>query len=314
MYFRVIFVTKSMTEGKPLKLILQFAVPLLFDNLLQQMYNLVDAAIVGRVLGTGALAAVGATSSVQFLVLGFCIGICIGFGIRTPEQAAEVLKFAGLQGSNDEVLSQVDVLVRGSAKGEAGVQKLRDLLAAATAAGVPAGRVKLDVSIARGLDYYTGTIYETFLDALPTIGSVCSGGRYDNLAGLFTKQQLPGVGASLGLDRLLDAMQALNLIEAVSTPAPVFIAYFVENRLHDYLRLAAQVRAAGLGCEVFPEAKKLGKQLQYADKRGFKLAIIAGEDEFAAGNVQIKDLKSGTSQTVSLSGDDLVAALRKIVA
>lgn len=81
MYFRVIFVTKSMTEGKPLKLILQFAVPLLFGNLLQQMYNLVDAAIVGRVLGTGALAAVGATSSVQFLVLGFCIGICIGFGI-----------------------------------------------------------------------------------------------------------------------------------------------------------------------------------------------------------------------------------------
>ena len=79
MYFRVIFVTKSMTEGKPLKLILQFAVPLLFGNLLQQMYNLVDAAIVGRVLGTGALAAVGATSSVQFLVLGFCIGICIGF-------------------------------------------------------------------------------------------------------------------------------------------------------------------------------------------------------------------------------------------
>ncbi len=81
MYFRVIFVTKSMTEGKPLKLILQFAVPLLLGNLLQQMYNLVDAAIVGRVLGTGALAAVGATSSVQFLVLGFCIGICIGFGI-----------------------------------------------------------------------------------------------------------------------------------------------------------------------------------------------------------------------------------------
>ena len=81
MYYRVIFVTKSMTEGKPLKLILQFAVPLLFGNLLQQMYNLVDAAIVGRVLGTGALAAVGATSSVQFLVLGFCIGICIGFGI-----------------------------------------------------------------------------------------------------------------------------------------------------------------------------------------------------------------------------------------
>jgi histidyl-tRNA synthetase len=231
----------------------------------------------------------------------------------TAEQAADVLKLASLEGSNDAVLSQVDGLVKGSPKGEEGVQKLRDLLAAAGAAGVPESRLKLDVSIARGLDYYTGTIYETFLDALPTIGSVCSGGRYDNLAGLLTSQQLPGVGASLGLDRLLDAMQALNLIEKVSTPAPVFVAYFVESRLHDYLQLAARVRAAGIGCEVFPEAKKLGKQLQYADKRGFRIALIAGDDELAAGNVQIKDLKAQSSTTVPLAGDALVAELRRIL-
>lgn len=231
----------------------------------------------------------------------------------TAAQAGDVLKLAGLEGSNDAVLSQVDSLVKGSPKGEEGVQKLRDLLAAAGAAGVPEARLKLDVSIARGLDYYTGTIYETFLDALPTIGSVCSGGRYDNLAGLFTSQQLPGVGASLGLDRLLDAMQALNLIEKVSTPAPVFVVYFVESRLHDYLKLAAQVRAAGIGCEVYPEAKKIGKQLQYADKRGFRVALIAGDDELSAGNVQVKDLKAGTSTTVPLAGDGLVAELRRIV-
>jgi histidyl-tRNA synthetase len=231
----------------------------------------------------------------------------------TAEQSAAVLKLAGLEGTNDAVLGEVDALVRGSARGEEGVQKLRDLLAAAAAAGVPDGRIKLDVSIARGLDYYTGTIYETFLDALPTIGSVCSGGRYDNLAGMFTKQQLPGVGASLGLDRLLDAMQSLNLIPAVSTPAPVFIPYFVQGRLHDYLRLAAEVRRAGIGCEVFPEAKKLGKQLQYADRRGFRVALIAGDDELAAGQVQIKDLKSGQSQTVAATGEALVAALESIV-
>jgi histidyl-tRNA synthetase len=227
----------------------------------------------------------------------------------TAEQADAVLKLAAMEGSNAEVLRQVGELVRGSAKGEEGVEKLAGLLSAADAAGVPERRLKLDVSIARGLDYYTGTIYETFLDALPGIGSVCSGGRYDNLAGTFTNQSLPGVGASLGLDRLLAAMQQLELIEKVSTPAPVFVVYFVESRLHDYLRLAARVRAAGIGCELYPEAKKIGKQLQYADKRGFRLALIAGDDELSAGNVQVKDLKTGESRTVSLAGDDLVAAL-----
>ena len=231
----------------------------------------------------------------------------------TAEQAAEVLKLAGFEGSNDEVLSEVDKLVRGSAKGEEGVQKLRDLLAAAKAVGVPERRLKLDVSIARGLDYYTGTIYETFLNDLPTIGSVCSGGRYDNLAAMFTSQQLPGIGASLGLDRLLDAMQALNLIEKSSTPAPVFIPFFDKNRFHDYLQLAARVRAAGIGCEVYPEPKKLGKQLDYADKRGFRVALIAGENEFAAGTVSIKDLKTGDSQVGNLTGNDWLDAIRKIV-
>jgi histidyl-tRNA synthetase len=205
-------------------------------------------------------------------------------------------------------------LVRGSAKGEEGIEKLAGLLAAAGAAGVPEQRLKLDVSIARGLDYYTGAIYETFLDALPGIGSVCSGGRYDNLAGTFTSVSLPGVGASLGLDRLLAAMQQLELIEKVSTPAPVFVVYFVETRLHDYLRLAARVRAAGIGCELYPEAKKIGKQLQYADKRGFRLALIAGDDELAAGNVQVKDLKTGESRTVASDGGELIAALHSALA
>jgi len=227
----------------------------------------------------------------------------------TAAQADSVLKLAAMEGSNADVLRQVGELVRGSAKGEEGVEKLARLLAAVEAAGVPERRLQLDVSIARGLDYYTGTIYETFLDALPGIGSVCSGGRYDNLAGTFTNQSLPGVGASLGLDRLLAAMQQLELIEKVSTPAPVFVVYFVESRLHDYLKLAARVRAAGIGCELYPEAKKIGKQLQYADKRGFRLALIAGDDELAVGNVQVKDLKTGESRTLSLAGDDLVVAL-----
>jgi histidyl-tRNA synthetase len=233
----------------------------------------------------------------------------------TFEQARAVLQMAELSGSNDEILSQLGPLVAGNDIGMRGVAALEQVLSGLRAGGVPAERVKLDVSIARGLDYYTGTIYETTLDALPNIGSVCSGGRYDNLAGLYTNQQLPGIGASLGLDRLLAAMEELHMIEKVATPAPVLIPYFDETRLHDYLKLAAAVRAAGIGVEVFPEAKKLGQQLKYADRRGFRVALIAGGDEFAAGKCQVKDLAGGTQQDVPLddSAQAVIEAIRRIL-
>ncbi|HET6883718.1 MAG TPA: histidine--tRNA ligase [Pirellulales bacterium] len=230
-----------------------------------------------------------------------------------PEQADDVLKLSELTGSNDEILRQLRPLVAGSEVGQEGVARLTELLAAVEAGGVPPERIKLDVSIARGLDYYTGTIFETFLDQLPGIGSVCSGGRYDDLASLYTNQQLPGIGASLGLDRLLAAMEELGMLSKVATPAEVFVVYFVAERLHDYLRMAARLRNAGLGVEVYPEAKRLGQQLKYADRRGFKVAIIAGEDELAVGNCQIKNLASGVNRIVSLTGD-VAASVRQAVA
>src|SRR5690606_2805812 len=119
----------------------------------------------------------------------------------------------------------------GIERGEHGVACLRELLAVCRACRIDESRLTLDVSIARGLDYYTGTIYETFLTDLPSIGSVCSGGRYDNLAGLFTKEKLPGVGASLGLDRLLAAMEELGLLQSVAQQAQVLIVMFDEARL-----------------------------------------------------------------------------------
>lgn len=228
----------------------------------------------------------------------------------TAAQTDDVLRLSELTGSNDDVLRQLEPLVLGSEVGQEGVGRLAELLSAAEAGGVSRERLRLDVSIARGLDYYTGTIFETFLDRLPAIGSVCSGGRYDNLASLYTNQELPGIGASLGLDRLLAAMEELGMLTKVTTPAEVFVAYFVAERLHDYLRVAARLRAAGLGVEVYPEAKRLGQQLRYADRRGFKAAIIAGDDELAAGNCQVKNLTSGESVTVPLAGD-LAAAVRQ---
>lgn len=233
----------------------------------------------------------------------------------TEEQARQVLQLSEITGGNEEMLRQVESLVAGNEIGQAGAAKLKELLDAVAATGVPAERVRLDLSIARGLDYYTGTIFETFLDALPGIGSVCSGGRYDNLAGLFTSQELPGIGASLGLDRLLAAMEELGMVEKIATPAPVLIPFFDKDRLHDYLRLAAVLRAAGIGVEVFPEPKKLGQQLKYADRRGFRVALIAGGNEFQAGVCQVKDLQTGDKQDAPLADNAaaVVAGVKKIL-
>jgi histidyl-tRNA synthetase len=196
-------------------------------------------------------------------------------------------------------------------KAKEGICRLRELLSVAKAAGVPEDRIRIDLSIARGLDYYTGTIYETFLLDKPDIGSVCSGGRYDNLAELYTKQKLPGVGASLGLDRLLAAMEELNLLPKVATPAPVLLVQFSADRIGDYQKMARLLRSQGIGVEVYPDAKKIGQQLQYAEKRGFRAALIAGPDEFAQGVWKIKDLAKREEQTVR--APDVPAALAALV-
>lgn len=214
------------------------------------------------------------------------------------DAAKKVLEFAALSGTPDEMLTGVEPLVSDSESGQEGIAKLRELFAACRAAALAENRVQLDLSIARGLDYYTGTIYETFLDDLPSIGSVCSGGRYDNLAELFTSQQLPGVGASLGLDRLLAAMEDLGMLPETKTPAPVLVTMFDKERTTEYLRIGRVLRQAGISTEVFPDTKALKKQLKYADQKGFRVAIIAGADEFEQGVWQVKNLAKGDQSTV----------------
>jgi histidyl-tRNA synthetase len=235
-----------------------------------------------------------------------------GQGGVSPAQAERVLALAQTEGSNGEILDRLRRDFGGNPKAADGIARLRELLDVATAAGVPEGRLRLDLSIARGLDYYTGTIYETFLDDLPGIGSVCSGGRYDDLAGLYTRQKLPGVGASLGLDRLLAAMEELKLLPKASTPAPVLMVQFVPERLGDYQRTARELRRQGIGVEVFPEAKKVGQQLKYADSRGFRVALIAGPDEFAQGVWNVKDLQTG-AQREKVPALELAAVIREVL-
>ena len=227
-----------------------------------------------------------------------------------------LLEMAGLAGPVDDVLARLAGLVGQVEAGQQGVQALRDLVAGAAAAGVADGRIVVDPSIARGLDYYTGIVLESFLDDLPALGSICSGGRYDNLAGLYTKQPLPGVGASLGIDRLLAGLEELGRLETVETPAQVFLVHFDAERRDDYLRIASALRAGGMAVEFFPEAKRVGQQLKLAAKRGFPAALILGGDEFTAGTAQFKNMRTQESHVIDWHGDMqvLVDAVRSLTA
>lgn len=235
----------------------------------------------------------------------------------SEEQAGEILDMVSARAGADPY-AQLDGLaarLAGSELGLEGVETLRQIFDAARTAGIPEGRFVLDVSIARGLDYYTGTIFETFLDDLPALGSVASGGRYDNLAGLYTKTPLPGIGASLGIDRLFAGLEELGMLEKVSSPVKVLIPYFDRALTQEYIRLASLLRRHGIGAEVYPDAKKLGQQLKYADRKGFSAALILGSGELEKGVVQVKNLKAQTQEDVPYAegGEELLEYLGRLL-
>ena len=241
--------------------------------------------------------------------------MCTAAEIATA-QAEAVLRLAECDGEASAIFGQLPEITGGNEKAAAGIERLREIYQGAIASGVPDHRLKVDVSIARGLDYYTGVIFETMLDDLPGIGSVCSGGRYDNLAELYTKQHLPGIGASLGLDRLLAAMEQLDLLPHASKAAPVFIPYFDADHRDDYLRLAANLRQSGIGAEVYPDPKKLGAQLKYADSQGFRIAVVAGGNEWSDNRCQLKTLATKQTSDVEYTHDSpqaIVEAIRKVL-
>ncbi|QDU09135.1 histidine--tRNA ligase [Gimesia aquarii] len=232
-------------------------------------------------------------------------------GNLTQEQAEKIISLTTVQGSTAEILNSLEQQLSGNACGEQGVQYLRELFQSVERAGISNQRVVLDPSIARGLDYYTGTIYETFLNQLPEIGSVCSGGRYDNLAERFTTQELPGVGASLGLDRLLAAMQELKLLDEISTPAPILFTQMDQKYTSEYLRLARELRLNGLNVEVYPDTKAIKKQFKYANRHGFKIVITAGANEFDNQEWQVKEMLTGTQTAVK--EDDLLEFVTQLL-
>lgn len=179
-----------------------------------------------------------------------------------------------------------------------GLEELRSVVDAMRQFGVPDSAFAVDLGVVRGLDYYTGTIYETQLISYPEVGSICSGGRYDDLASYFTDTKLPGVGISIGLTRLFSKLKEIGLRETnARTPAEVIVTTMDHRYLSKYLEIARELRAAGVNTEVYLEPAKLKNQLAYADKKGFRVALIAGENEFGNDVVQLKNLATQQSAT-----------------
>jgi histidyl-tRNA synthetase len=175
--------------------------------------------------------------------------------------------------------------------------------------GVPDAAFGVDLGVVRGLDYYTGTIYETTLLEHPDLGSICSGGRYDDLASYFTETKLPGVGISIGLTRLFSKLKETGALRPLPrTPAEAIVITMDERYLGRYLEIATRLRNAGVNTEVYLESAKLRNQLAYADRKKFRVAVIAGENEFQQGSVQIKNL--GTQQASLSPLDDVVNAVK----
>jgi histidyl-tRNA synthetase len=197
----------------------------------------------------------------------------------TAEQATQTLDFVEAGRGRVDVLDRAQAQLQEIPTALEGITNLRTVLNLLEAANLPSDRIAIDLGLARGLDYYTGIVFETTINGWEKFGSVASGGRYDNLASLFTPRKLPGVGASIGLDRLVALLEEAGKLKSGVTMAPVLVANFPGTNPSVPFRMAARLRAAGIGAEVFPDPVSIGKQMGYGSSRGHKLAVIVGPDE-----------------------------------
>ena len=214
-------------------------------------------------------------------------------GLR-EDQAAEILRFIAITGSNAEVLAALEGYMGRHELFDAGLSELKTVVKYLADFGVPEENFAVDLTIARGLDYYTGTVYETTLLDHPEIGSVCSGGRYDNLAEYYTDRQLPGVGISIGLTRLFYVLGEQGMLnpDLPTAPADVLVLPMTED-LAPAISLSTRLRGAGVRTQLYTEQKKFKAKMNYADKIGVPYVIFLGDDEISAGVVACKDMKTG---------------------
>jgi len=235
-----------------------------------------------------------------------------GMGL-SDAQIEKVIAFTGISGSVDEVLDQLKTKFPSentSKTFQLGLAELETVISGVRSLGVSDQRFSVDLSIARGLDYYTGTVYETTLLGHEALGSICSGGRYEELVGLFVGEKMPGVGISIGLTRLMSRLLKAEILNALpSTPAQVLVLKLDDDLMPLYLQISQRLRQASLNVVTSFESRSIGKQLQQADKRGICFGVIIGSEEAAANQCGLKNLKTGEQITVKL--DDLANAIKK---
>ncbi len=218
----------------------------------------------------------------------------------TNAQAEEILRFIAITGSNGEVLAALEGYAGRNGTFDKGLEELKAVTKNLSAFGVPEENFAVDLTIARGLDYYTGTVYETALLDHPEIGSVCSGGRYDNLAGYYIDKPLPGVGISIGLTRLFYVLDEQGLLNPAlaGAPADALVLPMTEDPA-PAIALAESLRSAGIRVQLYGEQKKFKQKMSYADKLGVTFAVLLGEDEIAQGKCAVKDMRTGVQQVLS---------------
>jgi len=218
----------------------------------------------------------------------------------TEQQADEILRFIAITGDNASVLNALEGYAGRNETFDTGLAELRAVTANLAAFGVPEMNFAVDLTIARGLDYYTGTVYETTLLDHPEIGSVCSGGRYDNLAGYYTARKLPGVGISIGLTRLFYVLDEQGLLNPALPCAPADALILpMTAEAGPAIALAETLRSFGIRVQLYGEQKKFKQKMAYANKLGVPFAVLLGEDEIAAGKCSVKDMAAGTQVTVT---------------
>ena len=229
------------------------------------------------------------------------------------DQAAAVLSFTGFAGTTAEKLAFLEGMRGKNELFDTGVRELRTVAEALPGLGVPEERFAIDLTIARGLDYYTGTVYETTINSHPEIGSVCSGGRYDNLAEYYTDRALPGVGISIGVTRLFYVLSEQGLLnpELACAPADAIVLPMTEE-LGFAAVTATKLREAGIRTQLYTEGKKFKQKLSYASKLGMPFAVIIGEDEAASGLVALKDMRRG--EQVSYTPDEAAEKIKTALA
>ena len=211
----------------------------------------------------------------------------------SEDQAEEILRFIAIKGSNAEVIAALEGYTGKHELFDQGLSELKAVCANLAAFGVPEANFAVDLTIARGLDYYTGTVYETTLLDHPEIGSVCSGGRYDNLAGYYIEKQLPGVGISIGLTRLFYVLDEQGLLNPELPSAPADALVIPMGEIAPAIALAETLRSAGLRVQLYGEQKKFKQKMAYANKLEVPFAVLLGEDEIAEGKCSVKNMVTG---------------------